>query len=174
MKLLVPVFVLAFAAVASAEEAAAPPARTWIDFESTDGSFSISLPGQPAEKVTETPIGTGTVKTTTYTLNLGPGGFYFVSYTDNVSKPADAFDSVQKELAKQGTVLEKKDITLDGAPGREISLEMTAKQPGDILTTVRVFAVGGRLYQVLTTHQKATTSAADQKRFLDSFKVLKK
>lgn len=168
---------LAFAA--EEPKPAAPPAPAWIDFEATDGSFSISLPAQPAEKVTETPVeGKAPIVTTAYTLNMGPGGFYFVSYTDNPglkkSKPEAAFDAVQQELAKQGTVQGQQEVSIDGFPGREISVDMTAKQPGDISSIVRVYVVGGRLYQTLTTHQKATTPVGVPRKFHDSFKLLKK
>jgi len=154
------------------------PARTWSTFTSSDGSFSISMPATPAEQVTETPVEGATLTTTAYSLNLGAEGFYFVSYTDNPglkkSDPDSAYDGIQSELEGAGTLLEQKPVTVDGFKGREIRLEMTAKQPGDVLTTARVLVAGDRLYQMLVSRQKATTSPEDQARFLDSFKILKK
>ena len=154
------------------------PNRTWSSFSSSDGSFSIMLPATPAENVTETPVEGATLKTTSYSLNPGAEGFYFVSFTDNpglkASPPEEAFDGVQTELESAGTLLEQMPVSIDGFSGREIRIEMTAKQPGDVLTTARVFVVGDRLYQLLVSRQKATTSPEDQDRFLDSFKILKK
>ena len=101
-----------------------------------------------------------------------------VTYTD-FDRPDPKLDAktmvkaVADSVAKTCTEKERKEITQNGLPGIELVGEIEQKGP-KIAMTYRVFYVNDRLYQLMVVNAMNTKEKPLVKKFLDSFKLLKK
>jgi len=110
---------------------------------------------------------------------------YLVMYTDFVEPKLETDPELNKILdklrddslaASQNKLLSDATISLDGHPGRMIK----TISPDGIVTTIKLYVVGERLYQLTVTSPKEV-QASDASRlnesraakFLDSFKLAK-
>jgi hypothetical protein len=152
----------------------------WKEFISEEGHFSVLLPGVPKQLAREidSPFG----KSQGHYFNLftfADFGFSYTQFPINVEIPGAAeklFDRVRGSVlaALGGRLLEEKEISLDGHPGRFIKAELAG---GDIYRH-KVFIVGSRSYQVVfVSRDKGVPPAAlnyhesAAKKFLDSLKL---
>lgn len=76
-------------------------------------------------------------------------------------------DSFLKEV--KGKIAEQKDIKQGRVPGKEYQITMPKGQ-----ARLRVFAVGGRVYQASITGSKAQVESKDAETFLNSYKLPEK
>jgi hypothetical protein len=143
---------------------------------SEDGRFSAVFPGPP--KTSSLPVQSGDV---TVTMNMvgvenGPAS-YIVSTVDYPQgtlsgKPVDAaFQSIVDGTVGnvRGTLRSAAPITLGDTTGREVLIDVTAK---NLAVHERIFIIGDRLYQVMYGGPAGTESAPSATRFLNSFKLL--
>jgi len=141
-------------------------------FTSKEGAFSVTLPEEPKEKSQDisTKIGPTTLHTFSVERNGGTS-FYMVGYS-NYQTTLDSTTSLENVISGQvesmkGKITSDKLITLDGYPGRSVTIEAE----GSIFFS-SVYVAGNRLYQVMFGMPKGETMPADGKEFLDSFRIL--
>lgn len=154
--------------------------NNWEEFISEEGRFSVLLPGVPKEVVREidSPYG----KSQGHYFNLQTFADFGFAYTQ-FPVTVEATDAAKKLLDRardglvaglKGKLLEDKEISLDGHPGRFIRAELASGET----YRHKVFVVGSRSYQaVFISMDKDATSAARNhheaaaKKFLDSLKL---
>lgn len=142
-------------------------------FRSTEGRFSITMPGQPTESVVTVSKGTWENHSNTFTYTDADLNQYMVAYSDRTNaEPRKAtneevFDKIRKGLliATDGKLLRESAVTLNGIVGRELVIERS----GDSVQTERLFFVGDRVYQVSVEVKKQTSQTVDVNGFLNSF-----
>lgn len=122
----------------------------WKEFASSEGRFTVLMPGVPKEMAFQSETKSGTVRYKSYTVRT-PSAIYYVMYSDSAEPPKDA---VQLKAAldllpgmlpeKQGwTFLSKKEAVQDGVPARDWLVTSSLG-----VMTRRAFFSGGRLYFV--------------------------
>lgn len=149
----------------------------WQEFTSQEGRYAVLIPGTPEEQelTAETGLRAKVARAET------EGMTYMVIFSD---LPQESLQLGEEEFFKQfqenvvakvesdsGAKLEKSEavpITLDGNPGRELTLE--AKGQG---SRMRIFLVGGRSYQVVASGSSGQLTARETGTFLDSFRLMK-
>lgn len=141
-------------------------------FVSSEGRFSIDLPGTPAEEINSRESAFGGKK-------LGwrnQGALFTVSYADRqdannenaekiVEASADGYISV---IPKTGEVVSRNKITLDGYPG----VEVVSREKDGFTVITRYYLVEKRIYCVVAMW---TAGSADDyvRKTVDSFKLIK-
>jgi hypothetical protein len=151
-------------------------AQEWQDFNSPECRCSASYPGKPQPKTQSMQTKVGTLDARMFMLEM-PNAFYalaFVDYPrDAIAKnsPDSLLDAARDGAVGnvKGKLASETKVSMNGFPGRELRIEA----PGDLALQARMYLVKERLYQVLVVMPKAKESAADSKRFLDSFKFQK-
>ncbi|MBF0473083.1 MAG: tetratricopeptide repeat protein [Nitrospirae bacterium] len=146
----------------------------WIEFTSTDGAFSIMMPGKPSEK-TE-PINTVLGQIDQHTFYFRRNAEFVVGYIDlpeigmKHSTSKQIFDDGQNGAVKStnSKILDETSISLDDNPGREVKME---SQDGKINVRMRMYLIKNRFYTVLNAYAKNDTSVGTYIKFFDSFKV---
>ena len=182
MKMLVPraCLWLVFAALAGCDSAeSAKPALTM--YRSIDGNFQLLMPAGPVEKSRDEVFPNGTL--TTHTVSAGPTGklefgvlWRGASTTARrVGKISDMLDLAitQRITNSRGTELGRTTIDLDGHPGREVRFQVasTGAKPR-MLGRLRVYFIGGRVYEILIFATEALADPAVSKEFFDSFTLI--
>lgn len=154
----------------------------WREFTSTDGGYSISMPGNPIEQTQSVDTAAGSVDLHSVSLD-DRTGTYIAMYSDfpaNVVQQSDpqALLDASRDGAvanSKGQLINDRKISTDQFPGREIQVSV----PADIgqsasLIVDRYYLVDQRLYQTMVIMQNAQAPSNDALKFLDSFKLLKK
>lgn len=152
----------------------------WEDFSSAKAGFSALMTGEVDESTQTNASILGAVTTYIYQSATDKASFT-ISYTQ-MPWPEDALTSSEVdqvldegvEGAKQNVYnvvdIDKKDISLDGHPGKEFEFAGTYEGM-DVHYTGRVYMVGNELYQILVVSESGAVSDTDTKKFLDSFKL---
>jgi len=151
-------------------------AADWIPFSSTEGGFTVVLPGVPIAEAKKTNTAAGPLIRHTFKLVRPevPDGFT-VEYTDfPFNIPPSKADAVLNSVWPKGgspkhQLQSLKKIQVNGHPGREL----TVVKEG-IVTPVmrsRVCLVGKRLYSVGVATTRADEASSKVSRFLDSFRL---
>ena len=141
-------------------------------FTSKDGAFSVTLPEEPKEKSEDISTKNGPTALHTFQVEQNEGKiFYMVGYSDYQTS-LDSTASLEGVINRQvesmkGKITSDKMITLDGHPGRSVTIEAE----GTIFFS-SVYTAGNRLYQVMFGMPKGETMPPDGKEFLDSFRIL--
>jgi len=150
----------------------------WKEFRSEAGGFSILMPGTPTEE------------TQTQATELGDIDIHMFSYEAKyvaymvgynllpqaivaLSAPDALLDGACEGQSSSvgGVELSRKEIALDGYPGRE--MEIQAEDEGQVRTLhTRIYLVKDKLYQILVVGDEDQRGAEDTLKFLDSFKLL--
>jgi hypothetical protein len=146
----------------------------WQRFESEQNRFSILFPGAPQEFAESVPTEVGTIEAQSFVVQQGDGGFavnvvHHPPEAVSASDPQTMLDAARDRAVANvsGELLEEKDVTLGGYPGREIQVEIA---DGQGMVRSRFYLVENRLYAVQTISQKPGAST-DVDRFLDSFQL---
>jgi hypothetical protein len=148
----------------------------WVEFKSTDGNFSVLMPGTPTASVQSVTTQSGKIDVHFYTLTTGKTA-YMVSYADY---PASIFqttpiksilDGLRDGAVKnsQGRLIDEADIALGTFQGRDLNVESSA---GANVMRAHLFVVSQRVYQVIVITEKGRASSADITKFLGSFQLL--
>jgi hypothetical protein len=153
----------------------------WQTYSSTSGNFSILAPGSFKETTQSNDTAIGKIESHTFVLDHGAIS-YFVSYADF---PADAMQVANTDSALEGgvggalenmnaTLVNKIDISLDGAPGKEVQGDIPANEtfPNGGVVKARAYLVSNRLYQIYVLVKKGSESDAQMDRYIQSFKLL--
>ena len=148
------------------------PASPWAAYASTEGRFSIDLPGKPKQEMLPN-------DTTKYSVEFG-GTLYIVvtvdlkDATDDPAKITAVLEAAQDAEMKvlDAKSLSQRRVLLGSASGLQVNLSIPeAKISGGGLGIERFYLVGKRLYEVaiISGDKSAPESAFD--RFFDTFKV---
>ncbi|HEY7308874.1 MAG TPA: hypothetical protein VH643_05845 [Gemmataceae bacterium] len=155
------------------------PPREWRTVTTSDGVCSIEMPGEPAEG--EGPVVKGQQRELGHWLSQDGGT---ARYSISHSEIAEAYRELPSEkllktigenwlsaAQKQGQtqVIEERDLTENGWPGREITIEIDSQHMRQ-----KWFVVHNRLYRVIASTPGDARHLEDARRFLDSFRILKK
>lgn len=173
-----------------------PPAieynpKNWEELSSTEGGFSIAMPGIPYVTNQETETAAGKIPQRTYQLKTSTASYLatYGIFPVNPEDPADIkkmLDAIRDSILtqrKDNKLLGEYEIALDKETGREWLIE-----EGDSIIRHRVFFIKGRLYQLFisTTRNvvfKTGRSGSEPKdrtefyemissKFFNSFKLL--
>jgi hypothetical protein len=139
-----------------------PATGKWKEFRSTSGKFAIAMPKTPEEK----PLGDGNSSFSVST----DSDFYMVSYI-NAGSPQQAIATLPEGPgimveAMKGKITSNRKIALGKHPGQEFDFELTS-QGRTLQSKGRMFAVGDRIYTLITTNL-----SGDGNRFFQSFRPL--
>lgn len=156
--------------------------KSWKEFVSKEGYFSVLLPGTPVQQSKGVDSPDGTVDYFAYTLQTETHS-YFVAYLDFPEVPNDA-RGVKKILdggrdgaiaTINGKLISEGDLSLKGIPGRAITVEGASE-----LLKARIYLAELRLYLIMIVANKNQTPSpeinslegATVERFLGSFKLM--
>ena len=153
----------------------------WKKFSSSEGRFSVLIPGVPTEKIIKVNTKAGIVDLHILQLEGTEFNYLAVSYGDypketvtkeNINKILDgARDGAVSNV--HGKLISELIITLDNYPGREIKVEIPN---GKHILISRIYLVRNRLYSIsLITHKNNifTTELYDKAhKFFDSFQLM--
>ncbi|HEX8844162.1 MAG TPA: hypothetical protein VF791_05940 [Pyrinomonadaceae bacterium] len=144
----------------------------------TGDQFSVSMPGTPMKSDQTEPSPAGPIQIHLYTVSQGYEG-YIVGYSEY---PDLVFSSGNNDVLLNGArdgaiqnvngkILNERNITLSGYPGREI----TGNAPSqNISFTARLFIAKPRMYMLMYTQYGVDKPLSeDGRRFLDSFQITK-
>lgn len=148
----------------------------WKEFVSEAGKFKATFPGIPKEDIEELDAKLGK-RYTHWTEVLLPHKQFAVSYTDYQSLPGmnqeqlkANYDNLRDLMLTQSNIklVSERELWLKGRLGRELIFN----GPNAVATS-RMFLIGNRLYQAITTIEMPLTENEEAKkeaiRFLDSF-----
>lgn len=163
--------------------------REWKQFSSSEGQFTVSVPGDPMADVATVGTTVGPLKTHFFVVQIDPFLFY-ISYADLSvfpQTPAEnktALEQTRDRTAAKGTLLSENDVTFEGIAGKEVVVDRYS-----MILKGRFFYAKERLYHIIFTAPtnvafrdgKPSTNPADRteifetasKRFFDSFKLTK-
>jgi hypothetical protein len=160
---------LLFAAVCAHAQGGGPPAPRWQRFNSYDGSFSFSMPGQPAYKTQMLKAKNGRpVRYTTYTVDVGRSA-YMASTSDYDSETHISLDgAIDGVLSswENPRMIDRRRGSLYGYPGQIVDFIS-----GKYRVVVRAFVVGKRLYQLGFTEVSGDFVPSHVDRFMQSFQL---
>jgi len=153
-------------------------AAEWQTLKSQDGNFRVTMPGKAKTFTRTINTGVGQIKLHFFFVPTHQGKTaYMVIYNDypaEFAKQADGKQVVNGAVngavrKRKGKVLKKKDISLDGHPGRWVVFE--SEEDGRTMRGhIRTYYVNGRLYQTMVFYDMASgPEQSDITRFLDSF-----
>ena len=157
------------------------PAPDWKTFCSKEGGFSVLLPGTPGEAVERIGLNEFVVENHVFTGAYKPIA-YQVAYFDWPAKaraatPDERLDWLHNQLFKDKlhNVVSNQKIKLsDRHPGRETAYKEPQSQTisVDAMSTLRLYMVNERMYQVRVMAPLSSALSSDLQRFLDSFRLL--
>ena len=150
---------------------------TWKALSSTEGGFSVLMPGTPIPNKVTVNTASGAEEANMFSWSDESLNEYIVAYSKYPKTDAKEvstgklFDKVRDGilLVQQGKLLNEAAITLDGFSGRSIAVE----RPDGVITTARFYVVGDRFYQLLVNAKTNGREPEATNRFLDSFKLLR-
>jgi hypothetical protein len=154
----------------------------WKTFLSTQGKFSLLMPGVPEEKTSVSETQLGPLKNFLFIFREQQGKYkaaYLISYLDYPHDHTQKFKpSIFLERAWQETfggsariITYKKNIVLNGFVG--IEFQYKGKTDPTIVTTSRNYLVKDRIYQLSAIMSQEQCDAGDAQKYLDSFQILK-
>lgn len=156
--------------------------KSWKEFSSQDGYFSVLLPGTPVKQLQQAGGPTGPVDYFAYTLQTEAHSYY-VAFLDFPEVPNDA-RGIRKILdgardgaiaTINGTLVSEQDLSLKGMPGRS----MTVEGPSQVLKA-RIYLAELRLYLLMIVANKTPAPSPETgildnvtvEKFLGSFKLM--
>ena len=141
----------------------------WRRFSSTEGRFSVSLPGEPVAEVDDNELGV----TRSFTADTD-WATYVVGYTEYktaLPNPGQALDGARDALIRStnSRLLNESRISINGYPGRELNI---VTHGGEARDTTRLYVVGNRLYMVRVVVAPADRDVSgDKEKFFLSFRL---
>jgi hypothetical protein len=152
-------------------------AKSWRDYRSKAGGYSVKMLGDPIEQVQKVKTPAGVFEVHVAMSNSPTGDNFGVSYrqverTEPPVAPATLYDNAIQGATEnaRGKLSRRKPIELDGNPGVEVEIDLSAGQPyPDGVLLARYFWIKDRLYQVKFVGERARLKDNDVRAFLDSF-----
>ena len=144
----------------------------WLAFTSTEGRFSVLMPGTPAEKTETVDDGQGPYTSHVFTWREDPLRVYRIGWVDY--EPDFDFNGLAEMEANRdnfvkgvkGRLLSSRRFIIDDYPAIEFTVETEEK-----ILKSRVYIVGRRPYQIVIGSPKGIDDSANVERFFNSFKV---
>jgi len=167
-------FILVGVAVSSLFLSGVARAQTHTNekYTSKEGGFAVKIPGDPKLKSQNVDSQSGPTVLYTFTLEESDGkSFYLVGYSDYPTK-LDEATSLEGVISSQvasmkGTITSDKKITLNGHPGRSVTIEAD-----ETVFYSSIYIAGNRLYQVMYGMTKGDKLPEVGRKFLSSFEIL--
>ena len=127
------------------------PPNIWKEFSSSEGGFSVQLPGTPVGKAVEAQTSNGRTTVHSFTLEL-KDSFYHVSYLDFPAEADPALAQKRLDVARDGMVarnkgtkmLSERELKLGSFSGREFLV----LQDQSAFGVFRAYIVRNRLYEI--------------------------
>lgn len=149
----------------------------WTEFVSPEG-IKVSFPGKPKTEKFETPMAGKVIKGSRTSMTLDGVGFV-VQWSDNSHAPVRAekelrehYDKIEKMLvSKQGRNLI---FSRDARSGEKLGRDFAMSTETETII-IKIFIVGNRLFQAVTTQKIADynkTASERRVRFFDSFSLI--
>lgn len=172
-RVLVPLALLLLCA--SFAQAQAPE---WIKYNSAEGRYAVSLPAEPKISTQESTTADGQ-KFLQYMATVQQSDLvYLVGYFDHVPGTVFYPDKARDGMvgAVKGTLVNERNITLSGYPGRE--MRVAAKLQGiDFILLAKFWDTDQRVYVLQCIFPKLIESDATNAKaakYFDSFQILSK
>lgn len=148
---------------------------TWDEFTSSEGAFSILLPGVPTEQTKTVNTAVGPIDAHFFLLERKDVA-YMVGYSDypdtvvQKNNPDAILEAARNGAVAnvQGKLLSELMVSLNGYPGRELKIEPAG---GKGTIKAKIFMVGNRLYQVMVVTPREKAFSKNVRKCLDSFKL---
>jgi hypothetical protein len=145
----------------------------WKEFSSSEGAFSILMPGTPTEQIRTVKKLSGPVNVHMFLVEEGDVA-YAVAYSDHPDTfvqertPDLILDDVRDGAVANahGKLVRESIVALNGHQGRELDIESAG---GKVTIKNRIFLVGRRIYQVMAVTPRENTSPQDVNKFFESF-----
>ena len=153
----------------------------WTEYTSEEGNFTVLMPNPEIETEQSTQnTAAGPVEVYSYSTFKGTT-FFMVKYNDMNLGDVELTGADKQEILESGVdgalnaypdgeFIYKRDITLDGHPGKEYRLEGT-KNDLELVTFGRIYLVDSRLYQTVVTATYNEAGDESIAKFLNSFKL---
>lgn len=163
-----------FLALVVVSQADAPKVE-WKPFRSPQGKFAISMPRGPSEKKRILAVGGKTIDLVATTARKDQAAYAAAYAVLDGANPEAAIKSAQADAVAQskGELKDDHEVMLGKVAGRELSIEIPRKvMAGGGVTTVRIFALNGRVVALSATvpTAKAEALADEVASFFDSFR----
>lgn len=154
-----------------------PESEEWREFSSSEGGFSVLMPGDPTKKIETVNTMFGPIDTPVFSL-VQKDAIYAVTYCEypatlvQASTPDAILDNVFNSVKASGKLIGESIISLNGCPGRELEVELEPEE-SDVLVTmkIRMFMIDNRICRAMVATPKGRATSEDAMKFLDSFKV---
>ena len=143
----------------------------WREVRPGDASFTVSLPARPAYETRALagehkglPMHLWSARTADTVFAAG--------YVDSPVADAHLVDGLRDALVRNigGRIVSERDVRSGSLTGRETIAEGIA---GDTELRLRLYAAGGRVYQVAALGRKGAVPPAEMENFFDSFRLAK-
>lgn len=162
---------LALLATGAATVLATPPAaqaQSWRTHKDTKYGYRVEFPGVPSQSQETTPAG---AEIDIAALEAGTTGKFMVVSTSGVSTDARAaIDAGAAAIldSSKGEVVSRADLTVDGAPARDLTLQLKDK---GIAMRIRLVVQGDKFFQVMAVGF-IDTPLEGSERFINSFRLV--
>ena len=152
----------------------------WESLTSTEGRFTVVMPGKAngTELKIETPRGPRPF--TIFAVERSPTETYIIGFSDIKTEPEVGDRQILDEArdggikSAGGTLIEEKKISLGPYSGRDIRFTAKEQPPGyGRVCRQRFYLVDRRLYNLLCINADANGKFGDSATFFDTFRLLK-
>ena len=140
----------------------------WIQVTPVGGAFSVTMPGVPEHKTA--PLYANGQTSTLHAYIVDSGRYvYSVFYNDlpsGVANVRQTLDAMRDAGARGGRLIEEKDFTFNGYPGRSITVEMEG-----LSFYSRFFIANNRAYHVQFGKRQSDVVPESANTFITSFQL---
>jgi hypothetical protein len=150
----------------------------WINYNSAEGRYTVSLPAQPKLSTQESATADGQ-KFLQYLASVqDQDAIYLVGYFDHVAGTTFSADRARDGMvaAVKGTLISERALSLSGYPGRELKVG-TKSDDTDYIILAKFYDTENRVYVQQVIYPKSNegeTSNRKAAKYFDSFQILKK
>jgi hypothetical protein len=150
---------------------------TWINYNSAEGRYTVSLPAQPKLSTQESATADGQKFLQYMATVQQPDAIYLVGYFDHVPGTTFSADRARDGMvaAVKGTLVSERNISLGGYAGREL-LVSTKSEEREYVIRVKFYDTENRVYVQQCLYAKTSEGEAidtKAKKYFDSFQILK-
>lgn len=149
----------------------------WVDYNSAEGRYTVSLPAQPKLSTQEAATADGQKFLQYMATAQEPNAIYLMGYFDHVPGTVFSITGARDGMvaAVKGTLISERTISLSGNPGLEMKV---GTKSGEIEYTllVKFYDTENRVYVQQLVYPKANESEAltrNAAKYFDSFQILK-
>lgn len=146
----------------------------WVEYKPAEGRYRVEMPAAPRATTVPVPIGAGATVPMAEASAVIDRVAYVASYVDypaSVTKnaaPDVILTQVRNGSAAGNTWRDEKKLQLGRSEGREYTV---VRADGSV-AVMRAYWVRGRLYQLVVDGKQGVETAADTRRFLESFSLV--